>query len=178
LNKLEEHSSFERQLDKSLIVFLYRRIGSKGIVEGQTNLFKEAKISIRNDEQTFSPKRFSDNNKAVNRAITIDECLIYYLKVLLYQFVLFVINSFRCRKFEEVLFFEGFHPVKNKMILIYAVDALMFPHTEVIRRAATQQIGSSLMKVIIFFCSNPFPLRTPTLDPGVLGNLVPIGNSQ
>jgi hypothetical protein len=29
LNKTEEHSSFDQQLDRSLIVFLYRRIGSK-----------------------------------------------------------------------------------------------------------------------------------------------------
>jgi hypothetical protein len=178
LNKSEEHSSFDRQLHKRRIVFLYRPIESKGIVEGQLNLFKEDKVFIRNDEQTFSPTRFSNSNKAVNRVITIDECLIYHLKFLMYQFALFVINSFRCRKFGEVVFIEGFHSVKNKMFLRTAVDALMFPHTEVSRRTAAEQLDSSLMKVIIYCCSNPFPLRTPTLDPGVLGNLVPIGNSQ
>jgi hypothetical protein len=68
--------------------------------------------------------------------------------------------------------------MKKMMILRTPVNALMFPHTEVSRRAAAEQMGSSLMKVIIYLCSNPFPLRTPTLDPGVLGNLVPIGNSQ
>jgi hypothetical protein len=44
--------------------------------------------------------------------------------------------------------------MKNKMILRTPVDALMFPHTEVSIRAPAEQIGSSLMKVIISFCSN------------------------
>jgi hypothetical protein len=111
----------------------------KGIVEGQLNLFNEREVSIRNDERTFSPTRFLNSDKAVNHIRTIDKCLIDYLKFLTYQLALFVINSFRCRKFEEVLFTEGFHSMKKKMILRTPVNALMFPHTEVSRRAAQRR---------------------------------------
>jgi hypothetical protein len=82
LNKFEKHSNFDLQLFKSLIVFLCRRIGSKSIVEGQLNLFKEVKVFIINDEQTFSPTRLLNNNKTGKHIKTIDKCLIYYLKFL------------------------------------------------------------------------------------------------
>jgi hypothetical protein len=43
----------------------------------------------------------------------------------------------------------GFHSAKKKFVLRTPVDALMFPHAGVSRRAAAEQMGSSLKKAIL-----------------------------